>query len=61
MRRVAAQFEGLLVAQMLAPLERSFGEAGSIALTPFAQAIATADRHGFGAVLTAALERSNGR
>ena len=48
---VGVQFEGLLIERILAPLEASLGEFGSLPLAPFAQAIAARDAHGFSAAL----------
>ena len=58
-RRVGAQFEGLLIEQLLAPLGASFAEIATLSLAPLAQSIAEHDGNGFGALLAAWLERGH--
>lgn len=57
MVQLGARFEGLLLADLLAPLSRSLGEASSFAVAPLAQSIAEHDKHGFGALLAAQFSR----
>ncbi|GAC1505225.1 MAG: hypothetical protein NVS1B14_10810 [Vulcanimicrobiaceae bacterium] len=54
--RVGAQFEGLLLEQILAPLIKPLGEGAVLALGPLAQSLAARESGGFAAVLTAALK-----
>ena len=60
-RRIGAQFEGLLLQQMLAPLAQSLGDAGQFALGPLAQSMAARDVGGFGKLVSVALERDDAR
>ncbi|MBC5816126.1 MAG: hypothetical protein GIW97_06250 [Candidatus Eremiobacteraeota bacterium] len=55
--QAGAQFEGMLLQQMLSPLERSLGQGGSIVMAPLAQSIAAHDTGGFGSVLAALFEK----
>ena len=48
--------ESLLVAQMLAPMTRSWGEFGSLGTQALADAIAARDTHGFAALLERELQ-----
>gem|GEM_PF-3907947 len=57
--QAGAQFEGMLLQQMLSPLEQSLGQVGSIALALLAQSIAAHDAGGFGCVLAALFEKQN--
>ena len=59
--KAGAQFESMLLEQVLSPLERSLGQVGALALEPLAQSIAAADRHGFGAVLASLFENRDAR
>ena len=61
MAQLGARFEGLLLADLLAPLSRSLGEVSTFAIAPLAQSIATHDTHGFGALLATALSRAEKR
>lgn len=54
---MGAQFEGMLLREVLAPLEKSLGQVGSFAVAPLAQSIAAHDEHGFGALLASLFER----
>jgi len=49
---VAVQLETILLAQILQPLQRSFGEFSALPLTSMAQAIAQRDAARFSAALT---------
>lgn len=55
--RAGAQFEGLLLQQVLSPLGEELGRFGSCVIAPLAQSIAAHDAHGFGALLATALEK----
>lgn len=57
--RAGAQFEGLLVQQMLSPLAESLGQFGSFAIAPLAQSLAAHDSGGFGAMLAALYEKQH--
>ena len=58
-RRAGAQFEGLLIEQLLAPLGKAFGENAAFSIAPLAQSIAAHDEFGFGALLATWLERAH--
>ena len=55
--QAGAQFEGMLLGEMLAPLTQSLGQFGSMAIAPLAQSIAAHDAHGFGEILAAFFEK----
>lgn len=48
---IGVQLEGLLLEQILTPLEGAFGRVGGLPIALFAQAIAERDAHGFAAAL----------
>ena len=60
-RRMGAQFEGVLIAQILSPLEQSLGQSGSFAIGPLAQSIAAHDAGGFGQVLASLFEKHDAK
>ena len=58
-RQAGAAFEALMLEQMLAPLQASFGEFGDVVVNACARSIAQSDAGGFASLVTRALEQNH--